>query len=317
VNTSTASTNAKISSSTNPATSGASKMGSTTATGGMPPGMMMQPQYILGQSGTVPAFYSVQTPMYGYEDNVQFVPRFPPNMTGYYDATAAAAGYGKFILSCVTHRFAFLEPIITKLPTAKLTVFNNHTLVTAGTGVPGAPGGRNDGAAMQTYSTGADARFTRDQSSTASPVPSNLAGGNAQQAMYNPAAAMPYYAFNMVHGGPFPYAAPPHHMYQAPMATAANAGTGAPHAASGNHQYQGKYTATQYTYDAGQGGPTTDFGKPSYNSNVSGGGGGVGPNSNSGKTGTGSTPGSVSQSTDLNSSMYPKSHNMGKMNVSN
>jgi len=78
-----------MSTSTN-ATNATSKMG-----GGMPPGMMMQPQYILGQGGTVPAFYSVQTPMYGYEDNsVQFVPRFPPNMAGYYDASGGA-GYGK------------------------------------------------------------------------------------------------------------------------------------------------------------------------------------------------------------------------------
>jgi hypothetical protein len=142
-------------------------------------------------------------------------------------------------------------------------------------------------------------------------VPSNISGGNTQQAVYNP--GVPYYAFvnNMVHSTPFQYAPPPHHMYQAPMATATNAGTGA-HAATPNHQYQGKYTTTQYTYDASQGGPSSDFGKTSYSSSGSG---GVGSNSNTGKTGTGSTPGSVSQSTDLNSSMYSKSHNMGKMNV--
>lgn len=182
-----------------------------------------------------------------------------------------------------------------------------------GAGVPGTGvTGRNDGAAMQGYSTGADARFQRSDSSTASPVPSNLAGGNTQQqAMYNP-TAMPYYFVgnNMVHAGAhFPYG-PPHAMYQAPMATAANT-SGAPHAAAANHQYQSKgvYSATQYTYDASQGGPGSDFGKTSYTS-----GSGVGPNSNTGKVSSGSTPG-VSQSTDLTSSMYAKGHNMGKMNV--
>jgi hypothetical protein len=87
-----------VSTSTNPATSAASKMGGGTGTGAMPPGMVLQPQYILGQSGNVPAFYSVQPgPVYGYEDNVQFVPRFPQNMGGYYDP-ATATGYGKFRL---------------------------------------------------------------------------------------------------------------------------------------------------------------------------------------------------------------------------
>lgn len=72
-------------------------MANSTATskmgGGIPPGMMM-PQYILGQAGTVPAFYSVQAPVYGFEDNsVQFVPRIPHQFPGYYDANAA--GFGK------------------------------------------------------------------------------------------------------------------------------------------------------------------------------------------------------------------------------
>lgn len=80
-----------------------SKMG-----GAIPPGMMMQPQgYILGQAGTVPAFYSVQAPMYGFEDNsVQFVPRIPPQFPGYYDASAA--GFGKHIANYLTSQHAFL-----------------------------------------------------------------------------------------------------------------------------------------------------------------------------------------------------------------
>lgn len=73
-------------------------MANSTATskmGGIPPGMMMQPQgYILGQTGAVPAFYQVQAPMYGFEDSsVQFVPRIPHQFPGYYDASAA--GFGK------------------------------------------------------------------------------------------------------------------------------------------------------------------------------------------------------------------------------
>ncbi|ODN00612.1 Protein lingerer [Orchesella cincta] len=249
----------------------------TSKMGGIPPGMMMQPQgYILGQAGTVPAFYSVQAPMYGFEDNsVQFVPRIPHHIPGYYDASGA--GFG--------------------------------------TGVPGAPGvsGRNDGAAIQAYSTGADGRFQRSDSSTASPVPSNLAGGNTQQAMYNPPVPGYYFLGNnaMVHGTPYPFAAaPPHHMYQtAPMAAATNA-SGAPHAPASNHQYQNKsvYSGASYTtYDGSQSGPNSDFGKNSYS-----GGSGVGPNSNSAKGGSGTTPG-VSQSTDINSSIYAKGH-MNKMN---
>lgn len=51
-------------------------------------------------------------------------------------------------------------------------------------GVPVAPNvsGRSDGGpTMQAYSNTADGRFQRSDSSTASPVPSNLTGGNTQQ----------------------------------------------------------------------------------------------------------------------------------------
>ncbi|XP_021943888.1 protein lingerer isoform X3 [Folsomia candida] len=151
--------------------------------------------------------------------------------------------------------------------------------------------GRNDAQTMQAYSNAADGRFQRSDSSTASPVPSNLAGGNTQQAMYNQAMPYFYVGNNMVQGS-FPYT----HMYQQPMAPATN-----PSGPAVNHQYQNKsvYNAS-YAYDTNQGGPTNDFNnKGSYPS---------GPNSNSTK---GSTTG-VSQSTDLNSSIY-KGH-MGKIN---
>jgi hypothetical protein len=130
--------------------------------------------------------------------------------------------------------------------------------------------------------------------------------------MYNPPVPGYYFLGNnaVVHGTPYPFAAaPPHHMYQtAPMAAATNA-SGTPHAQASNHQYQNKsvYSGTSYTYDGSQSGPTSDFGKNSYS-----GGSGVGPNSNSAKGGSGTTPG-VSQSTDINSSIYAKGH-MNKMN---
>lgn len=166
---------------------------------------------------------------------------------------------------------------------------------------------------MQAYSTTTDGRFQRSESSTASPVPSNIAGGNTQQAMYN-TAPMPYYTYNMMHGSHYPYA-PPHQMYQTPMATQPNASQ-APHNAPANHQYQTKgvyNTQQQYPYDAVQGGQTQDFGgKSSYNS----GGGSVGQNSSTAKVTPGGGSTTQSQSTDLNSSMYPKGHNIGKMNVS-
>lgn len=79
-------------------------MANSTATskmgGGIPPGMMMQPQgYILGQAGTVPAFYSVQAPVYGFEENsVQFVPRIPHQFPSYYDASGASFGEYNLIL---------------------------------------------------------------------------------------------------------------------------------------------------------------------------------------------------------------------------
>lgn len=138
-------------------------------------------------------------------------------------------------------------------------------------------------------------------------MPSNLTGGNTQQAMYNPPVPGYYFLGNnaVVHGTPYPFAAaPPHHVYQtAPMAAATNA-SGAPHAPASNHQYQNKsvYSGGSYSYDGSQSGPNSDFGKNS----------GVGPLSNS-KGGSGTTPG-VSQSTDINSSIYAKGH-MNKMNV--
>lgn len=175
-------------------------------------------------------------------------------------------------------------------------------LLLSGVVTPGGVSGRSD-PSMQAYSTATDGRFQRtENSSTASPVPSNLQGGNTQ--MYNP--AMPYAFYNMVQQG-FPYP----HMYQPPMATATNTSQ-ATHPVPTNHQYPSKvYSNTQYTYDTAQGGPTSDFSKNSYPS------GSVGPNANSGKGVPGSSSSGVGQSTDLNSSIYgSKGHNMTKMNVS-
>ena len=166
--------------------------------------------------------------------------------------------------------------------------------------------GRSDGT-MSSYSGGSDARFPRSDSSTASPVPSNIAGQNTQQPMYNP--TLPYYFVgnNMMHPGThFPYP-PPHAMYPtSAMATPTNA-SGAPHAATANHQYQNKGVFPPYSYE-GPPGATTDF-KNSY-----AGGPGVGPNSSSGKTASATSSG-TSQSTDLNSSMYGKGH-LNKIPVS-
>jgi len=160
---------------------------------------------------------------------------------------------------------------------------------------------------MSGYS-GSDGRFPRSDSSTASPVPSNLTGGNAQQPMYNPAVPGYYFVGNNMVGPPFPYGPPPPMYPTTAMVTATNA-SGAPHAATGNHQYQTKTVYGSYGYDSGQG-TGTEYGKNSYT-----GGSGVGPNANSNKGGSGSNPGG-SQTTDMNSSMYGKGHNMNKMNVS-
>lgn len=58
---------------------------------GLPPGMVLQPQYIMNQG--VP-LYGYQGPVYGYdESSVQFLPRLPPPIpAGYFDASGA---YGK------------------------------------------------------------------------------------------------------------------------------------------------------------------------------------------------------------------------------
>ncbi|CAG7662447.1 unnamed protein product [Allacma fusca] len=242
---------------------------------GIPPGMVMQPQYILNHQTGMPTFYSLQAPFYGFdESSMQLLPRLPPHMQGYYDA--GGANYG--------------NPMSFALE--------------ANAGGPGVSG-RNDGTTLPSFAGGSDARFPRSDSSTASPVPSNIAGQNTQQPIYNPGLPGYYFVGNMHPGTPFPYAPPPHMYPTTAMATPTNA-SGPPHAASTNHQYQNKGVYTpSYSYE-GQG-PSTDFGKNSY-----AGGSGVGPNSNSGKTSSATSSGN-SQTTDLNSSMYGKGH-MNKMN---
>ena len=83
-------------SNSNPKISAASNVASAAGGGakmGIPPGMVMQPQYILNhQSGVPTAFYSPIQPFYGFDENsVQLLPRMPPHIQGYYDA---GANYG-------------------------------------------------------------------------------------------------------------------------------------------------------------------------------------------------------------------------------
>jgi hypothetical protein len=98
----TASSASKLSAPANTtATNATSKVGST-----MPPGIMM-PQYILSQNAATVPFYGVQTPMYGYEDNsMQFVPRFDPNLAGYY-APGGPQSYGKNFIYSLLQRLFF------------------------------------------------------------------------------------------------------------------------------------------------------------------------------------------------------------------
>jgi hypothetical protein len=224
--------------------------------------MVLHPQYILNQNG-VP-MYSFQAPMYGYEENVQFLPRIPhPAMTNYYDQSGA---------------------------------------VYPASGVPGT--GR-DGSSLQTYGQGNESRFARSDSSTASPVPSNLSG-QATQAMYNPtipAGGYYYVGNNVLHPGPFPYG-PPQMYPAAPIPTPTNQSSGAHHGGLTNqYQTKGMY-GSNYMYDnSGQQLPNvTEFvSKQPYSSGTGGVGGGAG--SGSGKSSTGSSVNN-SQSTDLNSSLY-------------
>ena len=129
--------------------------------------------------------------------------------------------------------------------------------------------------------------------------------------MYNP--GLPGYYFvgnNMMHAGThFPAYAPPPHMYpQTAMPTPTNA-SGAPHAATANHQYQNKGVYTpSYSYEGPQG-PSTDFSKNSYA------GGPGGGNTNTGKSASSGSSSGTSQTTDLNTSMYGKGH-LNKINVS-
>ncbi|CAG5121731.1 unnamed protein product, partial [Candidula unifasciata] len=85
-----------ISSSTSTATSitSASRIASMPSTSkappNLPPGVPLMGQYIMGQS-TMPPFYSVQPPLYGYED-VQLLQQRMPLQTGsYYDMSAFSA----------------------------------------------------------------------------------------------------------------------------------------------------------------------------------------------------------------------------------
>ena len=171
--------------------------------------------------------------------------------------------------------------------------------------------GRSDGSSLQGY--GADARFPRSDSSTASPVPSNLAGQSAQT-MYNiPQAGYYYVGNNMMHPGAFPYGPPTMYPTTA-MATPNNPSSGAQHSVA-NHQYQNKGYGSSYAppYDTtGQGATNvTDY----VNKNTYTPGSGIGgPNSNTGK-GSASSTGS-SQSSDMSSSIYGNKGHMNKMNVS-
>ncbi|KAK6180015.1 hypothetical protein SNE40_012238 [Patella caerulea] len=56
----------------------------------LPPGVPLvgTPQYIMGQAGSVPSFYSLQPPLYGYEDQMQLLQQRVPLANNYYDMAA-------------------------------------------------------------------------------------------------------------------------------------------------------------------------------------------------------------------------------------
>ncbi|KAK7475145.1 hypothetical protein BaRGS_00033637 [Batillaria attramentaria] len=63
----------------------------TKAPPNLPPGVpLLNPQYIMGQAGTLPPFYGLQQPVYGYEDMQMLQQRLPALQTGtgYYDMSA-------------------------------------------------------------------------------------------------------------------------------------------------------------------------------------------------------------------------------------
>ncbi|ESP05516.1 hypothetical protein LOTGIDRAFT_228067 [Lottia gigantea] len=82
-----------ISAVTTTASSRMSSMSSNTskAPPNLPPGVPLvgTPQYIMGQAGAVPSFYSPQQ-FYGYEDQMQLLQQRVPLANNYYDMTAAA-----------------------------------------------------------------------------------------------------------------------------------------------------------------------------------------------------------------------------------
>lgn len=179
----------------------------------------------------------------------------------------------------------------------------NYSFVAPTGGVPST--GRADGSSMQSYQV-ADGRFNRSDSSTGSPVPSNLPGQTTQPQLYNPLQYV-YYG----NPGGYPYGPP---MYQTTgMATPTNPTSGT-HVQGGSHQYGNKnfygnpYLPTSYDSNL-QGGPTgvQDFvSKSAYNAS------GVGPNTTSGK-GPGST--GNSQTTDMSSSIYGNKGHLSNIKV--
>src|SRR5687768_12992938 len=80
----------------------------------------------------------------------------------------------------------------------------NYSFVAPTGGVPST--GRSDAGSMQSYQV-TDGRFPRSDSSTGSPVPSNLPGQTTQPLQYNPLQYV-YYG----NPGAYPYGPPP--MYQ-------------------------------------------------------------------------------------------------------
>lgn len=170
---------------------------------------------------------------------------------------------------------------------------------------------------MQSY-PGPDARFTRSDSSAASPVPSSLPGQTAQQ-MYNiPQGTGYYYLGNnaLMHPGAFTQYAAPHQMYPTTgLVTPNNPSSGAPHTVSNQYQNKGMYGNSYVNpYDnAAQTGNVTDYvNKNSYST----GSGAGGPNSApTGGKGSSSSTGSSQQSTDMSSSMYGNKGHLNKMNV--
>jgi len=190
-----------------------------------------------------------------------------------------------------------------------------------------APGGsgRTDGSSLQSY-PGSDARFSRSDSSAASPVPSNLAGQTTQP-MYNiPQGGGYYYLGNntMMHPGAFAQYAPPPQMYPTTgLVTPNNPSSGAPHTVS-NHQYQNKGVSYGSSfinpYDTST--PTgisnvTDYVNKNTYTSGSGVGGGQSSSATGGKSSASSTPHQSSQqTTDMSSSMYGNKGHLNKMNVS-